>query len=142
MLKKTKPYRTEIDGLRALAVLAVLFFHLDFSSMSRGYLGVDIFFVISGYLITGILTKKYVHKGNSLLEFYERRLRRLGPSLFITIALTLILGYFLELPSGYSNLAKSALATLGFVSNHWFFIDIDYFSLEANARPLLHTWSL
>ena len=136
-------YRPDVDGLRALAILGVLVFHADPRRLPGGYLGVDIFFVISGYLITSILRRECAEGRFSLLRFYERRVRRIIPALFVLLAVaSLAAGHFLFL-SGLIGFAKSAAATVLSVANlHFLFALRDYFGPDAHAEPLLHTWSL
>lgn len=136
-------YRADIDGLRAIAVLSVLFFHFDHQYLPGGYLGVDIFFVISGYLITNIVYSE-LKKGNfSYSNFYTRRVKRILPAFFFMLFLTLIIGYFVFLPYEYYKLSISALSTLFFSSNiQYAFRTNDYFAADSSEWPLLHTWSL
>lgn len=136
-------YRRDIDGLRAVAVLAVVLAHADFAWFSGGFVGVDIFFVISGYLITGIIAREIGENRFSLAGFYERRVRRILPALFVMMAVCLIGGWFLLPPPQYETLGWSALAATFFVSNIYFQrITGDYFASDAELEPLLHTWSL
>jgi len=135
-------YRKDIDGLRMIAVLAVVFNHAGLS-LPGGFVGVDIFFVISGFLITGLLAQDIVDGQFSVLTFYERRARRILPALFMVLAACLVVGWLLLYPQRYEDLGKSVLATLGFVSNHWFWQSAgDYFGPDVEFEPLLHTWSL
>lgn len=135
-------YRRDIDGLRALAVLAVIIFHTKDDMMRGGFAGVDIFFVISGFLITSIL-KRDLHQGNfSIADFYERRARRIMPALLTVIAVSLIIFSFSLFPLDYAQAAKSSIAAIFSVSNIFFWSAIDYFSPAAEEMPLLHTWSL
>ena len=139
-------YRRHIDGLRAVAVLAVVAFHAGVPWLPGGYVGVDVFFVISGFLITGLLLREFETRGDiSLLGFYERRVRRLAPALLLVLAVTLALGAVYLVPIGgeQQGLAKSAIATLLIGSNVWFaHATGGYFDAPAAAHPLLHTWSL
>jgi peptidoglycan/LPS O-acetylase OafA/YrhL len=130
-----------IDGLRALAVLAVILFHFGF--LPNGYLGVDIFFVISGFLITGSLYQNVKENQLSIREFYLRRIRRIIPLvLFITI-LSIIIGVFVMLPDDLENLAESAFATTLFANNILQAITVkDYWNVINDFKPLMHTWSL
>ena len=138
----TPKYRSDIDGLRAIAVLSVIFFHSGFSIFSGGYIGVDIFFVISGYLITTIIVREIASDDFSIAKFYERRFRRILPPLTIVIAVSLIVGSILLPPDGVIDLGKSAIATALFSSNILFYFESDYFGGAAEMKPLLHTWSL
>ena len=135
-------YRPEIDGLRAIAVLSVLFFHAGFSFLPGGYIGVDIFFVISGFLITSIILREKEKGKFSLLRFYERRARRILPALFFMLAATLPLALWLILPLGLEQYAQSFLSVIFFASNIFFWKQTDYFGQTSDQIPLLHTWSL
>ncbi|SEJ76957.1 Peptidoglycan/LPS O-acetylase OafA/YrhL, contains acyltransferase and SGNH-hydrolase domains [Sphingobium sp. AP50] len=135
-------YRRDIDGLRALAILPVLLFHAHVPGFSGGYVGVDIFFVISGYLITGIIAREVDERRFSLARFYERRFRRIMPALALMILIVLAAAAFLYLPGDLEGVPRSALAATLFASNLWFFTDTGYFSGGADVKPLLHTWSL
>lgn len=135
-------YRGDIDGLRALSVIAVILYHFGGQWAQNGFIGVDIFFVISGFLITKILNAD-IHKGEfRFLKFYERRARRILPALFLVMICTLLAGYFILGPVEYHVLGQSAVYTTGFVSNLFFFLNVNYFSVSAESMPLLHTWSL
>ncbi|MGB0938845.1 MAG: acyltransferase family protein [Colwellia sp.] len=136
-------YRPDIDGLRALAVLSVLVFHLDASYLSGGFLGVDVFFVISGYLITSIIYKQKMQSSFSYSEFYIRRIKRILPPLFLVLFVTLAAGYVLMLPYDFFKMGISAGSILVFASNMQFALRAgDYFSSSSTEWPLLHTWSL
>jgi peptidoglycan/LPS O-acetylase OafA/YrhL len=124
-----------------LAVLPVIFYHAGFG-FPGGYVGVDVFFVISGYLITRLILAELDAGGFRLLNFWERRVRRLFPALAVVVLVTLAAGYFLLLPADYDSLAESALAQVLLVSNIHFWREIDYFAGPAELKPLLHTWSL
>lgn len=135
-------YRPDIDGLRALAVLPVVLYHAGVPGPSGGFVGVDIFFVISGFLITKIVARELEEKRFSLIHFYERRARRILPALAAVIAATLIAGWFILLPREFEDLGQSTVATAFFASNIYFAITLDYFAAAADFAPLLHTWSL
>ena len=135
-------YRPEIDGLRALAVLPVMLFHAGFTAFGGGYIGVDVFFVISGFLITGIIADDRARRGFSLLRFYERRARRILPALFIVAATCIPFALWTMVPEELANFGKSLVAVALFVSNVLFWRTSGYFDLAATERPLLHTWSL
>ena len=137
-----KAYRKDIDGLRAVAVLPVLLFHAGVPGFAGGYVGVDIFFVISGFLITGIIAREIDRGDFSILKFYERRARRILPALFAMVAFVLAVATVLYLPGDFEGVPRSALAALGFCANVWFFLNAGYFAADAHAMPLLHTWSL
>lgn len=135
-------YRADIDGLRAIAVLSVLLFHLDIELFSGGFVGVDVFFVISGYLITRIIHNDLQADRFSLLTFYERRVRRIFPALFTMLAVTMALAWWLLLPIDLYNFAQSVVAATLFASNLLFIFEAGYFDAPAELKPLLHTWSL
>lgn len=138
-------YRADIDGLRAVAVLAVVFNHLSASLLPGGYVGVDVFFVISGYLITRIISREMVQGSFTFARFYERRARRIFPALFAVMAATLGAGYVLLLPSDYAATLRGALGTVFFASNIVFWREMQegYFAAtDLGLNPLLHTWSL
>ncbi len=140
MIKRT--YYPEIDGLRAIAVTAVLLFHFKFAAFSGGYTGVDIFFVISGFLITRNIVFSIQNKSFSFGQFYLRRIRRLFPALFATYAGTLLLGYLLFTPEHLARLGKSSIFSMLSVSNFFFWSEAGYFDTSLDFKPLLHTWSL
>lgn len=138
----TKEYRADIDGLRALAILSVLLYHVDIPYFSGGFVGVDIFFVISGYLITrNILVEHYAHSF-TLMNFYARRVRRLLPALFFTIIISFVIAILLFSPTLLERLAKSTILSLVSLSNFFFWGEAGYFDTSATFKPLLHTWSL
>lgn len=133
-------YRPDIDGLRAVAVVAVLLFHAGLTSVSGGFAGVDVFFVISGYLITVVLMRDHISGGISIGRFYERRVRRIIPALLLLFVTTLATGYILLPPIELVELGKETIASIFFVSNIKFWKGADYWF--SGLRPLLHTWSL
>lgn len=135
-------YRAEIDGLRALAVVPVIFFHAGFSIFSGGFVGVDVFFVISGYLITTILIEDIENKRFSIISFYERRARRILPALFFIMIVCIFFSWMWMLPYQMKDFSKSIVAVSLFASNILFWRDSDYFSAATEEKPLLHTWSL
>lgn len=136
-------FSKEIQGLRALAVLAVIFAHLEISWLPGGFVGVDVFFVISGYLITGLLLREYQRTGGiSLSNFYRRRIRRLFPAMLVTCMFTLAGGFLLFSDERFELLLDSALAAFFSVSNFYFLSQVGYFDVESSIKPLLHTWSL
>ncbi len=136
------PYRPEIDGLRAIAVLSVVVFHAKLGVAPGGFAGVDVFFVISGFLISSIIKSEIDAGQFSLARFYERRIRRIIPALLTVIGACLVAGYVLMTPQDYDLLGRSALAAVGFHSNFWFAERAGYFMPDAETMPLLHTWSL
>ncbi len=135
-------YRPEIDGLRAVAVAPVILFHAGFAPFSGGYVGVDVFFVISGYLITTILLADLSRGAFSIARFYERRARRLLPALFVVLGVSSVWAAAALPPPDAERFFESLLATLLFVSNFYFEENTGYFDPAAEAQPLLHTWSL
>lgn len=135
-------YRPEIDGLRALAVVLVMFFHGNVPGFSAGYIGVDVFFVISGFLITGILHRELQEGRFSFARFYVRRARRILPALLLVLLVTSIAAWFVLSPADMKRHAQSLLASLAMVSNLYFWQSSGYFSVAAEFQPLLHTWSL
>ena len=138
----TPKYRADIDGLRAVAVLSIVLFHLDIEPFTGGFVGVDIFFVISGFLITSIIVRELQAGEFSLARFYERRVRRILPALIVVLVATLLTGLLLLTPQQFEELAGSAAATTVFSSNLFFFFGTGYFDGPSEYKPLLHTWSL
>ncbi|MFO2462729.1 SGNH hydrolase domain-containing protein [Pseudomonas sp. 15FMM2] len=144
MHNKSLSYRPDIDGLRAIAVLAVVIFHFNKEWLPGGFVGVDIFFVISGFLITGIIARQVATGTFSFGEFYRRRVRRILPAaLFVTIS-TLLFGLVFMLPDDAKVLSRSAIATTLSVANIYFWksLDTSYFAASSDTVPLLHMWSL
>jgi peptidoglycan/LPS O-acetylase OafA/YrhL len=135
-------YRPDVDGLRAVAVLPVVLFHAGVAGFGGGFVGVDVFFVISGYVITLRLLSDLQEGRFSIIDFYERRVRRIFPALFFMIGLTTVAAWFILLPPNFEDYSKSALATALFGSNIYFWKFSGYFDPSAQLRPLLHTWSL
>lgn len=135
-------HRPEIDGLRGIAVLGVVLFHAGFDAFSGGYVGVDVFFVISGYLITRIILDENAKGSFSLARFYARRARRILPALFVVCTACIPLAWWLLTPDRWEEFARSLVATSLFSSNFFFWAHSDYFSEAAELKPLLHTWSL
>ncbi|HEV3272309.1 MAG TPA: acyltransferase family protein [Candidatus Methylacidiphilales bacterium] len=134
-------YRPDIDGLRALAVLAVVFFHADLG-VTGGYAGVDVFFVISGYLISGLILKEIENGEFSLLNFWIRRIRRLLPAFVLLVFACVAVGWFLLLPFEFKELGQSILAQTVLAANFYYYSHTGYFDQPAETLPLLHTWSL
>ena len=136
-------YRPEIDGLRCIAVLAVVFFHFSVPGFSGGFIGVDIFFVISGFLIGGILWQELTTKGKvSFARFYLRRLRRLAPAFVVMAVITSIFAYYILLPFEFREFGKALISSTVYLSNVLFFRQSGYFDSGADEKVLLHTWSL
>ncbi|HEY3487123.1 MAG TPA: acyltransferase, partial [Gammaproteobacteria bacterium] len=135
-------YRREIDGLRALAVLPVILFHAGFETFSGGFVGVDVFFVISGYLITTIILAELEQGKFSIVNFYERRARRILPALFLVMLVCIPFAWLWLLPSDMKDFSQSLVAVSVFASNILFWRESGYFDTAAELKPLLHTWSL
>ena len=135
-------YRPDIDGLRGVAVLAVVANHFQPGRVTGGFVGVDVFFVISGFLITGILLQQLQAGTFSLGEFYARRVRRLFPALSLVLAASFVTGWFVLNPIAYADLGANAAAGAGFVSNLLLWSQTGYFDPEAQSKPMLHLWSL
>lgn len=145
IMSQALPYRPDIDTLRAAAVLSVIVFHIEKNWLPGGFLGVDIFFVISGFLMTAILLREMSGGGGggfSLKAFYIRRIKRILPAFFAVLAATLAGGFFLFTKDDFFLLWKSALTALGFASNLYFARGKDYFDPAQEEKPLLHIWSL
>lgn len=141
--RPTTIYRSDIDGLRALAVLLVLVFHFHLLPLGdAGFIGVDVFFVISGYLITGILLSQLELGSFRLGSFYTHRIRRLAPALLATLVLVVLAGYWLFLPEDLQQLMRQMMASQSYVANVYFWRTVNYFGLSASQSPLLHMWSL
>jgi peptidoglycan/LPS O-acetylase OafA/YrhL len=142
LVNKSPAFRSDINGLRALAVLPVLFFHAGLAMFSGGFLGVDVFFVISGYLITKNLVSSYVGGTFSLLRFYDNRIRRIMPALLVVAACTTALAPLFMVPYSLKNYGQSLVATMLSANNILLFLTSGYWSLAAEFKPLFHTWSL
>ena len=135
-------YRREVDGLRALAVVPVILFHAGFHTFSGGFVGVDVFFVISGYLITTIIIAELEQGRFSIANFYERRARRILPALFVVMFACLPFAWLWLIPRDLKSFAHSLIAVSAFASNVLFWQTSGYFESAAELKPLLHTWSL
>ncbi|MCK6419117.1 MAG: acyltransferase [Alphaproteobacteria bacterium] len=135
-------HRRDIDGLRALAVMPVLLYHAHVPFLPGGFTGVDIFFVISGFLITGLLMEDLAQGRFSILDFYERRIRRIFPALSVVLAVCFVFAFLLFLPRDFKDFSQSLSATAAFLSNMFFWHESDYFAPASETMPLLHTWSL
>ena len=136
-------YRADIDGLRAIAVIPVVLFHAGVPGFGGGYVGVDVFFVISGYLITSLIASE-THKADgqfSITWFYERRIRRIFPALFVLVLFCVCAGWYVLAPNDYKSLGSSIFATSAFVSNILFWSRSGYFEIAAEQQPLLHAAS-
>lgn len=135
-------YRPEIDGLRTLAVIPVILFHAGYKSFSGGFVGVDIFFVISGFLITNIIYRETQEQRFSIITFYERRIRRIMPALIFVSVICLFFGHLWMLPGEHEKFSRSIIATNLFASNILFWRESGYFDQASELKPMLHTWSL
>lgn len=135
-------YRPDIDGLRAVAILPILLLHCGVTQLRGGFVGVDIFFVISGYLITAIMVRDIAGQRFSIIRFYRHRIVRILPALLVMLAGTLAIGCWLLLPNPLRDLGRSVAATSAFGSNVYFYLTSDYFAQASDAKPLVHTWSL
>src|SRR5581483_6447290 len=135
-------YRADIDGMRAIAVIAVVLFHAYPKGLPGGFAGVDAFFVISGYLITSIIVGGLDGDGFSFADFYARRVRRLFPALIVVLIATLAAGFWILLPSQTASLAKNTMASAFFGANLMLWSETGYFDIDAKLKPLLHLWSL
>jgi len=135
-------YRPDIDGLRAVAVLAVVAFHAGLWPVTGGFVGVDVFFVISGYLITSLIVQELERGAFSLTRFYERRIRRIFPALFTVLAACALFAFLVFAPEDMRQFSRTLTATALFVSNFFFASRTDYFDAPLDTHPLLHTWSL
>lgn len=140
-------YRPEIDGLRAIAVLSVIFYHAKISIgetilFTKGYIGVDVFFVISGYLITSILLKEMKQGTFSYTNFYERRIRRILPALYFVMLVSIPVAVMIMLPNKFVNFTQSILSSIFFISNIFFWQEDNYFAEISSLKPFIHTWTL
>ncbi|CAN5614228.1 acyltransferase family protein [soil metagenome] len=135
-------HRADIDGLRALAIVPILLLHCGIEKLRGGFVGVDIFFVISGYLITAIITRGIADGSFSLLSFYRHRIVRILPALLFMLVIVVIAGCVVLLPNQLRDLGRSVAATSVFASNFYFYATSDYFAAASATKPLIHTWSL
>lgn len=135
-------YRKEIDGLRAFAIIPVIFFHAGLQSFSGGFVGVDVFFVVSGYLIASLIISSISTNTFSLSNFYIRRIRRILPALFLMIIASIPIAWFLFLPNDLKEFSQSMVSVVIFLSNILFWIKSGYFDTSTELKPLIHTWSL
>lgn len=135
-------YRPDVDGLRAVAVISVILYHSGLKFLPGGYVGVDVFFVISGFVIASVVQVDLACGRFSVRGFYERRIRRIFPALFVMIAFCFAVGWIVLMPDDYKRLGQSSVANAVFLSNFYFLKDSGYFGATAAAKPLLHTWSL
>src|SRR5215471_8741221 len=135
-------YRPDVDGLRALAVLAVILFHAFPKVLPGGFAGVDIFFVISGYLITQIILSDLEKQQFTLANFYARRIRRIFPALILILIVSIVAAWYLLAPDELNSFFKNVSASALFSANLMLFSETGYFDVAARAKPLLHLWSL
>jgi len=135
-------YRKDIDGLRAIAVLLVILFHVHPHRVTGGFVGVDVFFVISGFLITGLIASGLRDGSFRLLDFYARRIRRIFPALAVVLATCLTVGWLVLFPADYLNLGKHVAASAAFIANFTLLQDTGYFDTPSALKPVLHLWSL
>ena len=141
---RSSGFRPDIEGLRGIAVLLVVAYHCGIPGFSQGFIGVDVFFVLSGYLITGLLVAEVEKTSRlSLLQFYARRVRRLLPASALTLSATLLVGAIVLAPQEITFAGRAGRATAVYMSNMFFVTNAgDYFAPQAVTSPLLHTWSL
>ena len=135
-------FRKDINGLRGIAILFVMLFHFQIFGFSGGFIGVDIFFVISGFLISSIIINKLQYNQFSLRSFFIHRIRRIVPALFSMLFVCLHLGWWWLAPADYKELGKEVAYASLFISNHLFVHDSGYFAAESSSKLLLHTWTL
>lgn len=135
-------FRRDINGLRAIAVMAVVLYHFNIPYIQGGFIGVDVFFVISGFLMTGIITRRVDKSEFSFLSFYLDRCRRIIPALFVTCLAVAVVGYYFVVPTDYESLGKHIYNSIIFSSNINYFQEVSYFDADAKLKWLLHTWSL
>jgi peptidoglycan/LPS O-acetylase OafA/YrhL len=135
-------YRSDVDGLRAVAVMLVVNFHAFPEVFRGGFIGVDVFFVISGFLITGIIARELAADHFSLVGFYNRRVRRIFPALIVVLCTVLVLGWLWMLPAPYAALSGDVAASAAFAANIALMLQSGYFDIESAQKPLLHLWSL
>lgn len=141
--KNPSEYRSDIDGLRSIAVLSVILYHVQLSAFEGGFVGVDVFFVISGYLITRLIVKEVSSTGGFRFgNFYLRRIRRLFPAMFLTILLSLLFAVSLFSTEHLLRFGGAAISAVFSFSNVFFWTESGYFDSAADVKPLLHTWSL
>ena len=142
MSQPSDRYRPDIDGLRAIAVMLVVIFHAFPEAIPGGFIGVDIFFVISGFLITGIVARELERQRFNLLAFYSRRVRRIFPALIVVLGASLMLGWLWMLPTAYAQIGSDVFASAAFFANIALLSQSGYFDIQSAQKPLLHLWSL
>ena len=141
-MKSNIKYRPDIDGMRAIAVLSVIIFHAFPGYLNGGFVGVDIFFVISGFLITNFIVRSINDNNFTFFDFYSRRIRRIFPALGLVLLFSVIIGWIILLPDEFKSLGKHIMGGVGFISNIVSLLEIGYFDPSAHFKPLLHLWSL
>jgi len=143
-INKINNYRADLDGLRAIAVLSVVVFHIDEALIPGGFVGVDIFFVLSGYLISRYIFEKLNEQSFSLAEFYRRRIKRIAPAMLVVLLVVLVLSQLIMLPNDAEKVAESVIWSLFSLTNFYFYSseDLSYFASVMNEKPLLHFWTL
>ncbi len=137
-----REYQSELDGIRAIALIVVLIYHTGFTLFSGGYLGVDVFFVLSGYLITNLVLSHFDQKKFSYSDFFERRARRIFPALYVVLLACILPAWFLLVPPDMLSFVNSQSSAAAFLSNVFFWRESNYFDTSSELKPLLHTWSL
>ena len=137
-----KLWRNDITGLRALAVLPILIYHAFPQLIPGGFFGVDVFFVISGFLISSIIFRNIQNGTFSYLSFYDKRIKRIIPNLLLLLTFVMLVGYFLLFSPDYNNLGRHVYSSAGFIENFRLLSEVDYFTEDALRKPLLHLWSL
>ena len=138
----TSKYRADIDGLRGVAILSVLIFHTFPSLLKGGFIGVDIFFVISGFLISNIIFESLDKQKFSFANFYSRRIKRIFPALLLVLIFCVIFGWIVLMSDEYAQISKHVVGGISFVSNFILWSEAGYFDNVANTKPLQHLWSL
>jgi len=143
-INKINNYRADLDGLRAIAVLSVVVFHIDEVLIPGGFVGVDIFFVLSGYLISRYIFEKLNEQSFSLAEFYRRRIKRIAPAMLVVLLVVLVFSQLIMLPNDAEKVAESVIWSLFSLTNFYFYSseDLSYFASVMNEKPLLHFWTL
>lgn len=140
--KQVHIYRPDIDGLRAIAILAVILFHAFPAKLKGGFVGVDIFFVISGFLISSIIMRDVNEGRFSFIRFYINRIKRIFPALIFVLICCFLFGYYALLSDEFSSLGKHIASGLGFIQNITLYLESGYFDKASDLKPLLHLWSL
>jgi peptidoglycan/LPS O-acetylase OafA/YrhL len=142
VIKQQSGYRPDIDGLRAVAILAVVIYHVFPNWLTGGFVGVDVFFVISGFLISRIILLGLDRRDFSFLHFYANRVRRIFPALLVMMVVSYVCGWFILLPDDFKQLGRHTFAGLAFVQNFTLLGESGYFDVASELKPLMHLWSL